>query len=149
MLTPEKYNIENVEKVTFACLIILNISNFLFCKYCLTLAIVTVFRYVVFFKLQTELHKFRQIDNIFNTGVFVFIFFEIAWAWLQPYPFLEGKDILIPDMAVVSNYKWLIFEMDYQINFLLLVPVFMRCYIIYRFFISLSFYYDERADRIT
>jgi hypothetical protein len=39
--------------------------------------------------------------------------------------------------------------MDYPINFLLLVPVLMRCYIIYRFFICLSPYYDERTDRIT
>ena len=45
----------------------------------------------MFFRLQTELHKYRQIDNIFNSGVILFMIFEIGWAWLQPFPFLEGK----------------------------------------------------------
>jgi hypothetical protein len=32
---------------------------------------------------------------------------------------------------------------------LLLIPIFLRSYVIFRFFISLSRYYDHRSDRIT
>jgi hypothetical protein len=40
-------------------------------------------------------------------------------------------------------------HMQYYLNNLLIIPVLARCYVIYRFFISCTVFYDERADRIT
>jgi hypothetical protein len=129
----------------------MNISNFLFCKFYMFiyLAIVTVFRYIIFFRLQSELHIYRRCDNIFNTKIICYIIFEIIWAWIQPFPFMEGNYTLKLDIKVETNPHWNLYRMSYYLNIILLIPVFSRCYIIYRFFLSMSNFYDERADRIT
>jgi hypothetical protein len=82
------------------------------------------------------------MDNIYNTGVVAYIILEVTFAWLQPYVPLEGVTIL-------TDWKWQMISMQYDINVILLSPVLIRCYVIYRFFISCSTFYDERADRIT
>jgi hypothetical protein len=67
---------------------------------------------------------------------------EILVSLLQPYTFLKGR------YYISDPYYWLV-TYKYEVNDLLLVPIFLRAYVIFRFCISMSSFYDHRSARIT
>jgi hypothetical protein len=100
-----------------------------------------ILRYLEKNKLRRTLKVIKKDDNICKTGSIYLLFVEIIFAALQPYPFLI-------DIKVMTNQEWYLLTMEYEINSLLLLPVLLRCYTLYGFLISLSPYYNAKADRV-
>jgi hypothetical protein len=113
----------------------MDISAFCFC-------IASLFRYLSFFKLQRALLRYTKVDTFLSTDGIYWLLIEIIIALIQPYPFLDG-------VILYTDKDWYLKKVRYELNDLFLIAVFSRIYIIYRFVISFSKFYDERADRIT
>jgi hypothetical protein len=74
---------------------------------------------------------------------------EVVMAAIQPYPFLLSK--IIPnyiDSYCTTGRRWFLVDIRYEINDLLLLPIFIRSYVFLRFLMALSWYYNYRVERI-
>jgi hypothetical protein len=131
---PQFYIENQVKTARYIALIVMNISSILFC-------IILVFRYLEKNKLRRLLKIIREKDNICKTGSIYLLIFEILLALLQPYPFLM-------DVKILTNKYWYLRTVEYEINTLLLIPVLLRCYTVISAIISLSPYYNAKADRV-
>jgi hypothetical protein len=70
-----------------------------------------------------------------------YIIAELVIALAQPYTFMM-------DRYWITDKSWWTMSYKYEVNDLLVIPIFIRSYVIFRFAISLSNYYDHRSDRI-
>jgi hypothetical protein len=108
----------------------------------LTLGILLVLRYIEYERLKKVLKVIKKRDNICNTGSIYLLITEILFALVQPYPFLM-------DVIIKTDKEWYLKLVQYELNTLLLIPVLLRSYVIYRFLISITPFYNARADRVS
>jgi hypothetical protein len=138
-ITKEK--LSHIHSCKSIALIIMNVSSLLF-------AISTYLRYYTYFYVQRIQHRYLHIDRFYSSWFFVQMLLEVFLAAFQPYPFFTGNFLIMIGKYWISNRSYWLVNYRYEVNDLLLLPVFCRFYIIYRFFISLSGYYGHRSDRI-
>jgi hypothetical protein len=132
---PLYYSEDSVRLARFIALIVMNISSVLFC-------IILVLRYIEDHRLKRVLKVVKQNDHICNTYSAPILISEILFALFQPYPFLEGYKIL-------TDKHFYLRTVEYEINTLLLLPVLARAYTVYSFLISMTWFYNAKADRVS
>ena len=88
-------DINNLDRSRLCALIVMDISGGLFCNLHINLGFTSIFRYLSFHKLQTELLKYTKVDSFVKSSEIYWLTIEIILALAQPYPFLNGNNMFI------------------------------------------------------
>ena len=82
---------------------------------------------------------YSDLDNIFNTGLYVAMCIEIVMTLIMPYPFLYGYTYMenANDFSADKVFMWN--------DFLLCFMIFARVHTLARSILSLSSYAEPRA----
>ena len=86
--------------------------------------------------------NFDSSDDLYNTGNYKYMIFEIFCCSLAPYPFLNGLKY------IEFLQDWDNFEAVYEVNDVLLLFCFLRVYIIFRFSLYFTGLLNARSVRI-
>jgi hypothetical protein len=108
---------------------------------CFKKAALLFLRYIEDQKLKAVQRISKSKDTICSTGSIFILTIEIIFALIQPYPFLVGTKVFIDQLMYLIS-------VEYELNTLLLIPVLFRSYTVYNFLISLTPFYNVKADRV-
>jgi hypothetical protein len=95
-------------------------------------------RYDIWFKWQQAIEEFSMFDDIFNTGVWKWLLFELLINNISPYRFLDGYKYVEYNDAY--NY-----EIEYDVNDILLFFMFIRLYNLGKAILIQTYYLSPRA----
>lgn len=106
---------------------------------CLQISIYT--SYTIWFKWSILVNRYTKYDTLINTGIWKFLTIELILNSFAPYPFL--KSLVYKETSYYYNIV-----IEYKINDILLMVMFLRLYIIANFLLTFTLFRTARAQRI-
>ena len=106
------------------------------CNFCMVSCL--YIRYDIGLQWSISVQRFTKFDNLYNTGLWKNLLFEIALNLIAPYHFLESVEYV--EMVEAWEY-----EIHYPINDVLLWFSFVRLYLLVKLALYSTYFMDQRS----